>query len=122
MRSHKYTFIKSNYYIFSFYSSRYLFRSITRNQYLDDFTRYFSYFNYTRSVVPRSFTSRLKAICVATGRSRALLNKFFLSRMTFKEYAIEGRIFGYKRAQWLVFLSISFPHLILAFPPLSEVY
>lgn len=100
MRNHKHKFFKANFSLFNNFCSRYVFRTFTRNQHLDFFIRYFSLFTYIRYTQSGAYVSHLKGICLVSGRSRALLNKFLLSRMTFKEYAMQGKIFGYKRAQW----------------------
>jgi ribosomal protein S14 len=45
--------------------------------------------------------SKYKSICIETGRSRGVLSKFFLSRITFKKYAINGQMIGFKKSRWL---------------------
>jgi small subunit ribosomal protein S14 len=43
---------------------------------------------------------RIKNRCAITGRSRAYLRAFGLSRIAFRELAREGKIPGVKKASW----------------------
>ncbi len=43
---------------------------------------------------------RVKNRCALTGRGRAYLRAFGLSRITFRELAREGKIPGVKKASW----------------------
>jgi len=43
---------------------------------------------------------RIKNRCALSGRSRAYLRAFGLSRITFRELAREGKIPGVKKASW----------------------
>ena len=43
---------------------------------------------------------RLKNRCSATGRSRGYMRSFGLSRIEFRELALEGKIPGVKKASW----------------------
>ena len=43
---------------------------------------------------------RIKNRCAITGRGRAYLRAFGLSRITFRELAREGKIPGVKKASW----------------------
>jgi len=43
-----------------------------------------------------------KPICMETGRGRGVLSKFFLSRMSFKKYSMNGQIIGFKKSRWLL--------------------
>jgi len=90
-------------YVFKIFSSNVTyvgFKSIVHNQHLEYFYRYFAFYTYV-SRHSRSFRTKLKPVCMVTGRSRGLLNSFCLSRMIFKEYAIAGNLFGFKKSQWL---------------------
>ncbi|MFP6886280.1 MAG: 30S ribosomal protein S14 [Opitutales bacterium] len=51
--------------------------------------------------LPRN-SSRVRVLnrCSATGRSRAFIRKFGLSRITFRELAVEGKIPGVIKASW----------------------
>lgn len=51
--------------------------------------------------LPRnSSPTRLKNRCAISGRPRAFLRKFGLSRITFRELAINGKIPGVTKASW----------------------
>lgn len=43
---------------------------------------------------------RLRNRCQMTGRARGFLRKFKLSRLTFREYALQGIIPGVTKASW----------------------
>jgi small subunit ribosomal protein S14 len=43
---------------------------------------------------------RLKTRCVVTGRSRAVYRKFMLSRISFRELALQGKLPGIMKASW----------------------
>jgi small subunit ribosomal protein S14 len=43
---------------------------------------------------------RLKNRCAITGRSRGYMRAFGLSRIQFRELALEGKIPGIKKASW----------------------
>lgn len=43
---------------------------------------------------------RLKNRCAITGRSRGYMRAFGLSRIQFREMALEGKIPGVKKASW----------------------
>ena len=51
--------------------------------------------------LPRnSSPSRVKNRCLVTGRSRAYMRKFGLSRITFRELAARGLIPGVRKSSW----------------------
>jgi small subunit ribosomal protein S14 len=51
--------------------------------------------------LPRdSNPNRLHNRCKLTGRSRAYMRKFGLSRLAFREMALEGKIPGVTKASW----------------------
>ena len=43
---------------------------------------------------------RLRNRCQATGRPRGYMRKFGISRITFREWAAQGKIPGVKKASW----------------------
>lgn len=43
---------------------------------------------------------RLRTRCIVTGRPRAVYRKFMLSRIAFRELALEGKLPGIKKASW----------------------
>lgn len=43
---------------------------------------------------------RLRNICRATGRPRGYIKKFGISRITFREWASQGKIPGVTKASW----------------------
>ena len=51
--------------------------------------------------LPRnSSTSRLHSRCSMTGRPRGFMRKFGLSRISFRELALDGKIPGITKASW----------------------
>ena len=53
------------------------------------------------SKLPRdSSPVRIKKRCSITGRPRAYMNRFGLSRITFRELALAGKIPGVTKASW----------------------
>ncbi len=51
--------------------------------------------------LPRSSSAtRVRNRCLVTGRSRAFLRKFGLSRIKFRELALEGQIPGVIKSSW----------------------
>ena len=54
--------------------------------------------------LPRdSSPTRIRNRCPLTGRSRAILRRFGLSRIRFRSLANSGRLLGVKKASWLFF-------------------
>jgi len=43
---------------------------------------------------------RLHNRCAVTGRARGYYRKFGISRLTFRQWALEGRIPGVRKASW----------------------
>lgn len=43
---------------------------------------------------------RLRNRCAVTGRSRGFYRKFGVSRLTFRQMALEGKIPGVRKASW----------------------
>lgn len=57
--------------------------------------------NYKVSIEGKNKSkSNFNSRCVLSGRSRANLNKFKMSRMTFKKYSEFGLINGIRKANW----------------------
>ncbi len=51
--------------------------------------------------LPRnSSKTRLRRLCRLTGRSRAVYRKFQVSRLVFRDMALDGLIPGVKKASW----------------------
>jgi len=51
--------------------------------------------------LPRSSSAvRLRNRCKLTGRPRGYMRQFGISRVTFREMALEGKIPGVKKASW----------------------
>ena len=51
--------------------------------------------------LPRNSSKiRLRNRCVVTGRPRAYIRKFRLSRITFRELALQGKIPGVTKSSW----------------------
>ena len=49
---------------------------------------------------PNSAAVRLHNRCQITGRPRGFMRQFGISRVTFREMALEGKIPGVKKASW----------------------
>lgn len=76
---------------------RAVFRSIIENRALPSRLRIQAY----RALVslPRdSSVTRVRNRCVVTGRSRAIVRSFGLSRLQFRQLALEGKLIGVKKA------------------------
>ncbi len=43
---------------------------------------------------------RLKTRCIVSGRSKAVYKKFLLSRIAFRELALQGKLPGIMKASW----------------------
>jgi len=53
------------------------------------------------AALPRNSSPvRLHNRCMVTGRARGYYRKFGLSRLTFRQMALEGQIPGVKKASW----------------------
>lgn len=53
------------------------------------------------SLLPKNSSPvRLKNRCAVTGRARAYYRKFGISRLTFRELALSGKIPGVRKASW----------------------
>jgi ribosomal protein S14 len=52
---------------------------------------------YTK-IFKNNFKSHIKNYCIITGRSRSVYTKFKVSRITFRDLANKGVIFGLKKA------------------------
>jgi len=53
------------------------------------------------SKLPRNSSPiRVRNRCAVTGRPRAYIRKFGLSRLTFRELAVEGKIPGVTKSSW----------------------
>lgn len=51
--------------------------------------------------IPRNASPvRLRNRCALTGRSRGFIRKFGLSRIKFREMALEGKIPGVRKSSW----------------------
>jgi small subunit ribosomal protein S14 len=53
------------------------------------------------ALLPRnSSPTRLKNRCTETGRARAYMRQFGLSRLSFREHAVKGEIPGVTKSSW----------------------
>ncbi len=57
-------------------------------------------FEQLRKLPRDSSRTRIRNRCAMTGRPRAYLRQFGLSRVTFREMALQGLIPGVKKASW----------------------
>jgi small subunit ribosomal protein S14 len=57
-------------------------------------------FEQLRKLPRDSSATRIRNRCAMTGRPRAYLRQFGLSRITFREMALQGLIPGVKKASW----------------------
>jgi len=44
--------------------------------------------------------TRLRSLCLLTGRSRAVYRKFKISRIKLRELALQGKVPGMRKASW----------------------
>lgn len=76
---------------------RAVFRSIRENSNLPTRLRIQAYRALIR--LPRdSSITRLRNRCIVTGRPRAIVRTFGLSRLQFRQLALEGKLLGVKKA------------------------
>jgi small subunit ribosomal protein S14 len=57
-------------------------------------------YNKLRKLPRDSSKTRIRNRCAMTGRPRAYLRQFGLSRITFREMALQGLIPGVRKASW----------------------
>ena len=90
------------------------YKSVLRSKFLDNSFRAIVYaYSFPKFKKSAFFP---KPICIETGRGRGVLSKFFLSRISFKKYSINGQILGFKKSRWLlVQLLFLYLDLILLF-------
>lgn len=72
--------------------------AILRNKLMDVDTRSLIH-SYTINKI-RAFPSFYKITCLATGRARGILSNISMSRLTFKNYVIQGNLVGFKKSRW----------------------
>ena len=53
-----------------------------------------------RQLPRNSSPTRLHNRCIMTGRPRAYMRKFGISRISFRDLALEGKIPGVRKASW----------------------
>lgn len=75
-----------------------VYRPILNNKSLNVHDRSFAY-GYSRNFY-RGFKTKQKAGCLFSGRNRGVLAYFYLSRMTFKKFAMTGILTGFKKSRW----------------------
>ena len=46
------------------------------------------------------FPTKFKTFCLLTGRSRGVLSNYYLSRITFKKFSIQGEMSGFRKSRW----------------------
>ena len=57
--------------------------------------------NRKMQLIPRNASPvRIRNRCALSGRSRAYVRRFGLSRIAFRELALEGKIPGVRKASW----------------------
>ena len=74
------------------------FKPILNNKNLDVCDRTFIY-GYSQ-LFHKKFKTKFKPGCLVSGRNRGVLSNFYISRITFKEYAITGILNGFKKSRW----------------------
>lgn len=75
-----------------------IYKSVLNNRNLDVHDRALVY-GYSRNFY-RYFPTKYKTTCLFSGRNRGVLSKFYLSRITFKKFAITGILTGFKKSRW----------------------
>jgi ribosomal protein S14 len=81
-------------------------RAVIRNSYLRPefriFGRYLLYKFSLEAKFPNNFQNR----CLVTGRVRATIPYFKLSRIEFRRLAKQNRLMGVKKSSWLIYCNI----------------
>jgi len=90
---HKSTLIKK------FAARRNALRAIINDRNVDPRAKLMAQFKMQKLPI-RSLPIRAQTRCMMTGRPRAVLKKFGLSRLAFREEALLGHIPGVKKASW----------------------
>ena len=72
-------------------------RSIYFNAYLDENVREMARIELASL---GGLRTKIKNRCVITGRSRGILRKFKVSRLTFKELSSRGELMGVRKSSW----------------------
>ena len=98
-----------------------IYKSVLSSKFLDNSFKAvvyaYSFPNFKKSVFSP------KPICIETGRGRGVLSKFFLSRISFKKYSINGQIIGFRKSRWLsIQLLFLYLDLILLFCKDRELF
>ena len=76
--------------------NRLILKSLTYNNFLKKLTRWKMQWLFNKFPKNSSLT-RIKNICIVTGRSRGFLRNFKLSRIQFKRFASEKLLFNVKK-------------------------
>lgn len=79
-------------------SYRLSFFPILRNTFINLNYRSLLYSYITKK--SRFYPNRYKISCYQTGRGRAVLTNFHISRLAFKKYSIEGNLTGMSKIRW----------------------
>ena len=74
-------------------------KSITLNQNVSNNQRFKAQLNLS-DLPKNSSKHRIKNRCVVTGRPKSVFKQFKLSRITLKQYALNGDIPGLKKISW----------------------
>jgi len=82
------------------YEAQYVFlKTCVSNIYMPISTRW--HLRQNLNSLPRnSSRTRIRNRCVLTGRSRAIIRKFKISRLMFKELAINCQLSGVQKSSW----------------------
>ena len=76
-----------------------LLKSIFYNLNLSEDIRTFAYTEFLNLIKFNSHT-KIRNRCLVTNRARAVYRKFKMSRIFFKQYALEGELMGVQKASW----------------------
>lgn len=76
-----------------------LLRSLFHNQSVSFPFRQFLYEKFLH-FPPNSSPTRIRNRCVVTGRAGSVLRRFRLSRITFRELALAGKLTGISKSSW----------------------
>ena len=74
-------------------------KTCASNLYIENTIRW-SLFIKLNNIPRNSSRTRIRNRCVLTGRSRAIIRKFKISRLMFKELAGNGKLSGVQKSIW----------------------
>lgn len=91
---------KKRRYLYANYEKKYLaLKYLVNNLTLPDSTRQQAY-HKLKNLPQHGKLTKIRSRCVVTGRGRAVYKKFKLSRLAFRQLALQGNLPGIKKSSW----------------------